>query len=131
MKKKLIKGLHIDSETQSIGYVEVEQDNISHIHKHLKCNIFTCIGMPNREAMYVDDESLLFPEAMFGGFVIPPLQIVVVGNALILGTGRSGSSIDTEMSLMLLNHIQWLTPEQCRIYANMVFAKGPQILPMD
>jgi hypothetical protein len=131
MKKKLIKGLHINSRTQSVSLVEVGQSNIKDIHTALECEVFTTISLQGNEAMFVDDESLLHPDLMFGGFLINEWQIVVVGNGLILDCDRNGNSISTKMRSSDLPEITWLTPTQCKIYASMVFSRPPQIYPID
>lgn len=99
MKKKMVKGILIDSEARTVKIVELEGNNIDQMHELIKCECFTCVDFNNRgvETVYVDDNGLLNDPKCF--FAVPGYPQWIAGNGLILGTNAEGESISTKLTV--------------------------------
>jgi hypothetical protein len=94
---KTHKAILIDTTKFEVREVELEQDNIEQIYQHLKASTFDCVGLANGDAVYVDDEGLLNGTDRF--FAVVGQTAILAGNALIMGTGDEGESIDPNTNI--------------------------------
>ena len=96
-----MKAIKIDVEKRTVSFIQIS-DSIEAIYETIgnDCNIFTCpIQYENNDALYCDDEALLNPENIKGAFIYPNWNYPIVSNAIILGTGEYGESIDCKSTL--------------------------------
>lgn len=92
-----IKAILIDVDTFEVSEIDIEQDNIKQIYKAIRCDTFDCVGLPNGDAIYVDDEGLLNDPQRF--FAINGETAILAGNGLIMGTGPEGESVNPKTSI--------------------------------
>lgn len=95
---KTHKAILIDTKAWDVREVEIKQDDLPDIYKHLDAQTFDCVGMSNGDAVYVDDEGLLNGTDRF--FAIVGQTAILAGNALIMGTGPEGESIDPKTDIL-------------------------------
>jgi len=86
----------IDPFEQSVQEVNYFGD-YTEIYKHIKCDLFTVVGLNNKgDCVYVDDEGLLKDNQMF--FKIQGYPEPLAGRGLILGTDEEGDSCSATLS---------------------------------
>ena len=119
------KAIKIDSENQKLEYITIGDDyrEISSAIGN-NCGLFTCIYLDDEDAMYCDDDSLLRPSDIKGGFLIEGWNTPIVGNAIILGTDEDGDSSDCHVTIEELgDNIKFLGADMCIRYANVVMSQ--------
>ncbi len=130
--KKPIKVLKINVFDKSISEVEIRPDHLPDIYRELECDLFTCIGLPNGDTMYVDDEGLLASEeAIKPSFYLPDLmRHPLVGNALIMGSTNTGGSASHKTKRQDLGTLMWLSKDISYKFACQVLSEPRQIFPL-
>jgi hypothetical protein len=96
-----MKAIKIDVEKQEVSIIEIEK-GLRAIYDAIGngCNCITApISYENDDTMYCDDEALLNPENIKGGFMYPNWSYPIVSNALIMGTDEDGESTDCQSTL--------------------------------
>ena len=92
-----MKAIKIDVVTQIISEIDISK-GLQAIYRHLKCELFTCIGLPEKDALYIDDEGL-FVEEPLGAFMIMGIAHPLSGNGLIIGCDDEGESTDCKITI--------------------------------
>jgi hypothetical protein len=96
-----MKAIKIDVEKREVRFIEIEselQPMYEAIGNGCSC-ISSVISYENEDTMYADDEALLNPEKIKGGFMYPDWQFPIVSNVIILGTDEEGNSVDCKSTL--------------------------------
>jgi hypothetical protein len=95
-----MKAIKIDVEKQEVSIIEIEK-GLQAIYDAIgnDCTCMTGVLGYNGDYMYADDESLLRPSTIKGGFIYPDWNYPVVSNAIILGTDEDGESTDCKSTL--------------------------------
>ena len=94
----MTKAIFIDVEKKEVSYIELAEPK--EIAKQIGCEYFCCpVTLENNDTIYVDDESLLFPDKIQGGFAFAGWNYPLVGNAIILGANDEGDSIDCKTTI--------------------------------
>jgi len=99
--KTIMKAIKINVEKQEVSIIEIGtelQDIYNAIGNDCSC-ITAPISYENDDVMFCDDESLLRPSTIKGGFMYPDWNYPIVSNAIILGTDENGNSVDCESTL--------------------------------
>ena len=117
-----MKALFIDVEKQKINEFNLEGDYQKIVEKIGNgCTIFACpIQYENRDLMCVDDESLLHPDNIKGGFIYDGWSYPIVSNAVIVGQDDyEGDREDVKSTVNdMLKGLHWLSEKQAKNYAN-------------
>lgn len=96
-----MRAIKIDVEKREVSFIEIES-GLRPMYNAIGngCNCITSvIEYENQDMMYADDEALLDPENIKGGFMYPDWQFPVVSNVIILGTDEEGNSVDCKSTL--------------------------------
>lgn len=113
------KALFIDVENQQVTQVTLGE-HFTEISKKIGngCELFTCLSFKNGDTLYIDDESLLRPDNIKGGFKYKNWNYPIVSNAIILGSDSEGESIDAKSTTEdALKGLVWLSEESAKNYA--------------
>lgn len=91
--------LLIDPANFTITTIELPDtgDKLPAIYKHLQCDTFDAVRLPNGDAIYVDDEGLLKPLQHF--FAVRGKPEPFAGRGLVVGTDALGRSVTPETTL--------------------------------
>jgi hypothetical protein len=107
-----MKALLIDPAKKTITEIEIEK-GINAIYKAIDCSTFECpaVDFPNNDALYCDEEALLNPEKIEGGFMYPHWSYPIVGKALVLGTNlNTGDSVSVKTPAEVIGrNIIWVS----------------------
>ena len=119
------KAIKINVETKMIEEI-VLGDSFKDIYPAIGngCTCF-CVPMhyPNGDAMYADDESLLRPNDIVGGFIMEGWEIPLIGNAIILGTDDEGNSVSCATRIEdIAEKLFFIDAETSRLYAESALA---------
>lgn len=115
-----IKAILIDAVAREVRGVEYEGDNLKEMYALLKCETLTstfCEGMHGKDVMFLDDEGLLKAEVKHA-FIWD--DRLLAGNALIVGGGNCGESVDAETTVdevqgrILFSPEGWMLTEEER-----------------
>ena len=91
-----MKAIVINSQNKTIEFLNLNKglDSINAAIGN-NCSCFCCpFIFENDDTIYADDEILLRPDDIHGGFTINGFISPIVGNAIILGTDSEGDSVD-------------------------------------
>lgn len=93
------------------------------------CRTFTCpVEFNSLDALYCDDESLLRPDDIKGGFIMNGWSYPIVGNALVIGTDEEGDSRDTHTSMLwFCKNVIFIDEQMAKDYAAEALSKPPII----
>jgi hypothetical protein len=113
-----MKAIKINVEKQEVSIIEIGND-LQDIYNAIG-NDCSCITAPisyeNDDVMFCDDESLLRPSTIKGGFMYPDWNYPIVSNAIILGTDENGNSVDCESTLEeIKNGIRFISIENTNL----------------
>lgn len=126
--------LLIDPSNKQITVVELPDtgDKLPFIYKHLQCDTFDAVTLPNGDALFVDDEGLLKPLQHF--FAVRGLPEPIAGRGLVVGTDDRGRSISPTTTLAeLTENVKFieLITKQIAIVRNAATPhQNEQILPL-
>lgn len=82
-------------------------DKLPAICKHLRCDTFDAVSLPNGDCIYVDDEGLLKPMQHF--FAVRGSAQPYAGRGLVVGTDARGRSIAPAVTLPELTaHLRFI-----------------------
>jgi len=117
-KKQAIK---INVETQKIEIVEIGSPQDIYFQIGNGCRLFQIpYQFENQDELFCDEESLLNPDLIKGGFIMlnEEWKVPIVGNAIILGSTEEGdmSGCKSEISFFEQN-VKFLSAETCQDYA--------------
>lgn len=119
------KAIKINVETKMIEEI-VLGDSFKDIYPAIGngCTTFACpVDFPNGDALYCDDESLLRPDDIKGGFIMEGWRVPIIGNALIMGVDEDGNSISFSSSLFeIAEKTLFIDAETSRLYAESALA---------
>lgn len=94
-----MKAIKIDVLKQDVEYVELSKD-YKDISKEIGCDYFCCpVTFENQDTIYCDDEALLNPDNIQGGFIFSGWNYPLINNAIILGTDEEGASINCKSTI--------------------------------
>ena len=103
MSEKLLNAILIDSESQTVKEIKLDNSNYLNISTALGCQYFAVVSLPNGDSLFVDDEGLLKNPEHF--FLFPDYPYPLAGRGLILGCDyESGDSIDCKYVLEDFEH---------------------------
>ena len=94
------RAIKINVETKTIETI-ILGDDYKEIYPAIGngCSCFAIpVEFPNGDSMYVDDESLLRPDDIVGGFIMEGWRVPIIGNAILLGCDEEGESISCKSS---------------------------------
>ena len=124
------KAILINSENQTLSYIQLS-DDYREIPKAIGngCELFCCpITFDNMDGMYADDESLLRPDDIKGGFIMDDWYYPLVGNAIILGTDDEGESVDVKTTIEeIQSQIKFIDSDECKKHSEVARNTPPQI----
>jgi hypothetical protein len=123
------KAIKIDVENQSIYAVELS-DDYKDIYTKIGngCTTFAVpITFENQDSIFCDDEVLLRPDDIKGGFILKGWNYPIIGNAIILGCDEEGESIDAKTSMVDLPLIQFLTEQEAKDYGKKALSTPTMI----
>lgn len=115
-----ITGWHIDPTTQTITPVEVEQQDHRAIYPIIRADTFDIVRLPNREAVFVDDDGLLNGAAnTYGMFIVKGDERrypqPIAGHGFVLGHDADGESISATATLeQMQDWIEFATLDDVR-----------------
>ena len=93
-----MKAIKIDVRNKTVSIIDLKK-GFRNTQKELECELFTCIGLPKNDALYIDDEGLLKEEPI-GAFMIGSYPQPLSGHGLIIGTDEeTGESQDCQSTL--------------------------------
>lgn len=119
-----MRGILINVEDKTITNV-THDGTLESIYEHIGngCTTFCCpVVFEDNDAMYCDDESLLRPSDIKGGFIMPDWSSPIIGNALILGTDDDGDSVDSKTSIKWLEDNIAFVPQDIAVrYAESIY----------
>jgi len=128
--KKTNKALLIDVVSKTITTIELDK-HFESISKAIGngCHYFCCpFSFANDDSLYADDESLLRPDAIKGGFTLEGYHSTLVGNAIILGTDAEGDSVDVKFTPEeIAEKIIFIDETMAKEYARKVMNQKPMI----
>lgn len=114
------KAIKIDSENRTIEEIEIG-DSFRDLYPAIgnNCTTFAVpVHFDNNDSLFCDDEALLRPDEIKGGFIMDGWSYPIVGNAIILGTNEEGESTDYASSIDdLQSKILFLNTELLKEYA--------------
>jgi hypothetical protein len=96
-----IKAIKIDVETKSVYPIEIT-DNFRDIYTAIGngCSLFCLpVKYDNGDGMFADDEILLRPDDIKGGFIFPDWSYAITNNAVIVGSDSEGDSVDCKSTI--------------------------------
>ena len=123
------KAIKIDVQTQSIYLVELS-DDYKDIYTKIGngCTTFAVpITFENQDSIFCDDEILLRPDDIKGGFIFEGWNYPIVGNAIILGCDEEGESVDAKTEMIDLPTIYFLTEHKAKEYGKRALSTPPMI----
>lgn len=125
------KAIKIDVETQSVYHVELG-DNYADIYPAIGngCDTFCIpVSFENNDSLYADDESLLRPDDIKGGFYFDGWNSPIVGNAIILGSDDEGESVDCLTTIEdIQRQVNFIDVETCQRWAKYALSTPPTII---
>jgi hypothetical protein len=105
-----MRGILIDPTARTVSYVEVGNE-LRDIYDAIKADTLDVVALPNRDAIYVDDEGLHRKDQDF--FAIGSRVQPLAGRALILGLNNEGGSVSVSASVELIRaNVRWLAPQE-------------------
>lgn len=110
LNKMKIKAIKIDVEKQSVYPIEIT-DNFRDIYGVIGngCSLFCLpVKYENGDGLFADDEILLRPSDIKGGFMFPGWSYPITNNAVIIGSNDEGDSVDCKSSIEDFNDIQFV-----------------------
>jgi hypothetical protein len=121
------KALLINVENKTITEIEIGT-HFAEISKAIgnNCQYFCCPHVfPNDDGLYSDDEILLRPDDIKGGFMLEGWSYPIVNNAIILGCDDEGDSVDckTKVGDYNIDDITWLSRDESIAWANKAMQK--------
>ena len=129
-----MQALLIDPSNKQITVVELPDtgDKFPSVYKHLQCDTFDAITLPNGDALYVDDEGLLKPLQHF--FAVRGMPEPFAGRGLIVGTDNRGRSVTPQYTAQSIANdvkfIELLTKEIAVVRDAINPAASERILPL-
>lgn len=92
----------IDPANKAITTVELPDtgDKLPAIYKHLQCETFDAMYLPNGDSLYIDDEGLLKPQMHF--FAVRGAPQPYAGRGLVVGINAQGRSVSPSITLQQL-----------------------------
>jgi hypothetical protein len=114
------KAIKINVETKTLEYITLGED-YKEIYTAIGngCGTFCVpINFENGDSMFADDESLLRPEDIKGGFFMEDWSTPLIGNVILLGTDEEGNSIDCKTTIEELKpQIFFISEQICKKWA--------------
>jgi hypothetical protein len=130
-----MQALLIDPTNRTITTAELPDtgDKLPAIYKHLQCDTFDAVTLPNGDALYVDDEGLLKPLQHF--FAVRGMPEPFAGRGLVVGTDSRGRSVTPAITQQELSgHVKFieLITKQIAIVRDATNPNGQErILPLN
>jgi hypothetical protein len=123
------KAIKIDVQTKSIYLVELS-DDYNDIYTKIGngCTTFAVpITFDNQDSIFCDDEALLRPDDIKGGFIFKGWNYPIIGNAIILGCDEEGESVDAMTEMSDLPSIHFLNEQEAKDYGKKALSTPPMI----
>lgn len=124
------KAIKIDVETKSIYQVELS-DDYNDIYNKIGngCTTFAVpITFDNQDSIFCDDEILLRPDNIKGGFIFKGWNFPIIGNAIILGCDEEGESVDAKTEMVDLPLIYFLSEQEAIDYGQKALSTPPMVV---
>ena len=125
-----MRAFFIDVVDKTVTQIQLG-DDFTEISKKIGngCEYFCCpYVFANNDTLYTDDESLLRPDNIKGGFMLLGYHSKLVGNGVILGTDDEGESVDAKSSIdNIASRITFLCEDECKAYAKYITSRQPII----
>lgn len=119
----MFKAILINVKEKTITEVEIAEEGIADIYKHLGCGCFDVVGIGEDSSCYIDDEGLVKDAYIdkdgtkhnMHGFSINK-GVILIGNGLVLGCNpEDGDNADSPLTIEqvteLVTFVEYDAPE--------------------